>query len=133
MTISSHANAPGIQLTAVVLRSLGESALESADKTGVMSISDRVSNFLDRKVTSGEKLGRLLQPSFRHEATKLSARLLPEQSLEMSWTERYLQREIPHRTRRLRFDHFDHLTETSFLNLKWRLSVPNEIGSHRFQ
>ena len=83
MTNGLRARACSIRLTPVVLGSPGKSAPERAHKTGVMLVSDRVSNFLDRKVTYGEKLRCFLQPPLRNEAAKLSACLLFEQPLEM--------------------------------------------------
>ena len=133
MTNGLRARACSIRLTPVVLGSPGKSAPERAHKTRMMAVSDRMSDFLDRKVTYGEKLRCFLKPPFRNKAAKLSASLLFEQPLEICWTERYLQREIPYRTRGLRLDHCDHLTEAAFLNLECRLRVSYEVSRQRFQ
>jgi hypothetical protein len=133
MTNGLRSRLDRIWLVAEVLGSPCKSAPERAHKTGVMLVSDRVSNFLDRKVTYSEKLSCFLQPPFRNEAAKLSACLLFEQPLEICWTERYLQREIPYRTRGLRLDHFEDLTQAAFLNLECRLRVSYEVSRQRFQ
>src|SRR5208282_1332471 len=118
MTNALRTHAGRMGLAAEVLGSPGESALESAHKAGVMPVTDRMSDFLDREVTHGEKLRRFLQPSFRDQAAQLSARLLLEQSLQIRWTQRYLQRQLTYRIRGLRLNHLDHLTQAAFPNLE---------------
>jgi hypothetical protein len=56
----TNALCAGIPPPPIVLGGTGESALESADEAGVMPVSNHMSNFLDREVTYGEKLGCLL-------------------------------------------------------------------------
>ena len=81
-----------------------------------MTIANRVRNFLDRKVTHGEKFYGFLEPAFRQEAPKLEAGLLFEQSLDVSRAKGNLQREIPDRTRGIRFYHLQDLSQAAFGN-----------------
>jgi hypothetical protein len=64
VTNELHVRASGLGLASIVFGRLSESALESANEAGVMSVSDGMSDLFDRKVTNGEKLRGFLQPSF---------------------------------------------------------------------
>ena len=81
-----------------------QTALEGANKAGMVPISNHVGNFLDLHISCGEQVRRHGEPALTKQFADVYSCFLFEQSLQVGGTEMHLISQLAHRARKARFD-----------------------------